>query len=230
MARKPRITGPGYFGSDKAVKDSLKKNKASEIRQLKDGDSLTIRFLGEPDTWYGYHEHWLSSGPIPCVADDCEGCNSDDESERRKPLKYLVNVYCADEGKVLALKLGKQIADNAFAFYERKGTILDRDFEYSRVGGGMNDTKYFLTPDAPSRFSKKVKLKDLEALAMAMLGYDDEEDGEEEERPARRTRPNRTRDVDPYEDDDEEDNEPPRRRAVKRSVAKSSARSVRRTR
>lgn len=233
MAKTPRITGPGYFKSTSDVKQSLKKSKASEIRGIKDSESLTLRFLGEPDTWYGYNEHWLSSGPIPCVSDDCEGCNSDEPDERRKPLKYLVNAYCADEGKVIAVKFSKTTADTLFAMYEKRGTLLDRDFEYSRSGSSMNDTKYLITPDAPSKFTKKLKGRDLEALAMSMLGYEDDEEEEEEARPAKvnRTRPKKTRDDDPYEDDDDEDDEPPRRRAVKRVASKTSkTRTVRRIR
>lgn len=240
--RTPRLTGPGYFGSDKAVKDSLKKGKMSEIRALKDGESLTIRFLEEPDKWFGYNEHWMKDGgPIPCIADDCTGCDSDEESERRKNPRYLVNVYCADENKVIPLKMTKTAADIAFRYYEKRGTILDRDYEFSRSGAGMQDTKYLLEPDVPSKFSKKVKLLDLEAIVMSMLGDFDEDDDEEEEedRPARRrptrTRPRNTRDEDPYEDDDEDDDEdeeerPVRRRSAIKRTAKKSTRTVRRTR
>ncbi len=241
--RTPRLTGPGYFGSDKAVKDSLKKSKSSEIRALKDGESITIRFLEEPDKWFGYNEHWMKDGgPIPCVADDCAGCDSDEESERRKNPRYLINVYCADENKVIPLKMTKMAADIAFRYYEKRGTVLDRDYEFSRSGAGMQDTKYLLEPDVPSKFTKKIKLRDLEALVMSMLGYDDEDDDAvEEDRPARRkpsrTRPRNTRDDDPYEDDDEDEDDeeeeerPVRRRstAIKRTTKKPT-RTVRRNR
>lgn len=241
-SRTPRLTGPGYFGSDKAVKDSLKKRPASEIRALKDTESLTIRFLEEPDKWFGYNEHWMKDGgPIPCVADDCAGCDSDEESERRKNPRYLVNVYSADDGKVIPLKMTKSAADIAFRFYERRGTVMDRDYEFSRSGAGMQDTKYLLEPDVTSKFTKTVKLRNLEALVMSMLGYDDEvEEEETEDRPSRRkpsrTRPRNTRDEDPYEDDDEDDDEEEEERPVRRRsttikrTTKKPTRTVRRTR
>lgn len=236
MART--IAGPGELGSIKAMKKSLKKSGQANIKTIPGEDSLTVRFLEEPDKWHGYYEHWLSSGPIPCTTDECEGCDSDDEEERRKSFRYLANAYIVDDQKVWALKMPKTLVEMLMAFYTRyKGTILDRDYELSRTGSGINSTKYMAVPDERSkmnleRFDKKKF--DLHEVLSQMVNDaesdDDDDDGDEDDVPRKKksskSKPKKRRE-DPWEDDDEpvrrKKKSAPKKRPTKRTTSRSSS-------
>lgn len=238
MARK--IAGPGRLGSAKAVKKSLKGGGQANVKTISAEDSLTVRFLDEPEDWHGYYEHWLSDGPKPCVTDECEGCESDDPDEKRRSFKYLANAYVVDDQKVWALKMPKSLVEILMNFYQKyRGTLLDRDYELSRTGSGQFDTKYMAAPEDRqkmnlSRFDKKKH--DLGELLDTLVNgeEDDLDDDDEEVRKPRSkkksgSRPKKSRDDDPWDDEDDEDppwddededededDEPVRRRPVKK--------------
>ena len=216
MTRK--VAGPGRLGSAKAVKKSLKGGGQKGVKTIPTEDSLTVRFLDEPEDWHGYYEHWLANGPMPCTTDDCEGCESDDDDERRKSFRYLANAYVVDDQKVWALKMPKSLVESLMNFHQKyKGTLLDRDYELSRTGSGKNDTKYLAAPDDKhpmnlARFEKKKW--DLDDLLSQMVNgdLDDDEDDDEEETSRRKkkssTGPKKSRKK-PWDDDDEDDDDPP---------------------
>ena len=215
MTRK--VAGPGRLGSAKAVKKSLKGGGQKGVKTIPTEDSLTVRFLDEPEDWHGYYEHWLKSGPVPCTTDECEGCESDNEEERRKQFRYLANAYVVDDQKVWALKMPKSLVESLMNFHTKyKGTLLDRDYELSRTGSGKNDTKYMAAPDDkhPMKLSRFDSKKfDLDELLSQMVNGDDDDDDDEDETPRRKkskssSGPKKSRKK-PWDDDEDEDDDPP---------------------
>lgn len=235
-----KVSGPGRLGSTKAVKKSLQ-TKAFLTKQIPP-EGITVRFLDEPEDFYGFYQHWLAEGPIPCVEGDCAGCNSDNPDQRRKSFRYLANVYSVDESKVEAVEIPKSAVEQLVAYFEKYGTLLDRDYDLSKSGTGMMGTKYHVSPDSPSRLKlDRFKKLDLDKIltAMALDSEDEDEDDEEDEEPVtrktkRRTTATRSRDEedDPWDDDDEEDDEPParlRRSATRKPVAKRTTSTSRKS-
>ena len=226
MAKK-KVAGPGRLGSVKAVKKSLKGGGQKGIKTISAEDSITVRFLDDLEDFHGYYEHWMTDGPLPCSTDDCDGCQSDDEDERRKGFKYLANAYVVDDQKVWALKMPKTLVEMLTTFHTKyKGTLLDRDYELSRTGSGQYDTKYFAAPDEKSkmdlsRFERK-KYNLTELLSDLVNGEDDDEDEDEDDEPRpkkkKKSGPKKSKD-NPWNDD--EDDEPVRRPKKKKSSASS---------
>jgi len=228
-----KITGPGRAGSIKDLKRSLK-SKAGKTRTIPSEDSITVRFLEEPEDFYGYYQHWFKTGPKPCVEGDCEGCNDDDPEIRRKSFRYLANAYVVDDQKVQPIELPKSLVEQLVAYFEKKGTLLDRDYDLSKSGSGMNDTKYLASPDSPSKMNlSRFKKLDLSKILASMLDDDDDEDDDDEDdEPVRHrtSKATRRKPVEsPWEDEDEEDeDETPRRRVVHKKpvVKRATGRTV----
>lgn len=249
MVRKVKISGPGRMGSTSAIKKSLK-SKASKTKQIQSENSLVVRFLDEPEDFWGYYQHWFTDGPKPCVEGDCDGCNDDNPEVRRKAFRYLANAYSVDEQKVVPLELPKSLVEQLVGYFEKKGTLLDRDYELSRTGTGMTDTKYMASPDSPTRMNlSRFKKLDLGKILASMVDDAEEEEDDEDEEPVSRVSSKRRRSVDaddidndddddedenPWddeedEDEDDEEEEAPRKR-VKVKTAKSAVkRTVRKT-
>jgi hypothetical protein len=233
MGRK--IAGPGRMGSTKAVKDTLKKSGTANVKTIPGEDSLTVRFLDEPEDFHGFYQHWMSKGgPIPCTTDECAGCESDDPEEQRKSFRYLANAYIVDDQKVWALLMPKSLVEMLMNFHKKyKGTLLDRDYELSRTGSGKEGTKYMAAPEErhPMKLSRFDSKKfDLSKVLQNMLGDDDDDDDEEDE-PVRKkkTGPKKSRSA-PWDDDDDDDDEPVvKKRPVKKKSSASSKTSTKRT-
>lgn len=224
MAVKRRVAGPGRLGSKANIKKSLSGGGGghAKIALVTEDESLVVRFLHEPEEWYGYREHYnKEDGFFPCTEGQC--CVDND----RASTKYLANAYVTNKGQVLAVKLAKTLMDALFAHYEKRGTIKDRDYELSRSGSGMKDTQYMAAPEAPSKMNLARYMReiiDLDELLESLVPGDDEE---EDETP-RRNRGRRVLDDDDYEDDndeDDEDDEPVRRSAAKKSVVRKKSSS-----
>ena len=199
------LAGPGRLGSMKAMKKSLKGGAQSNVRNIPKEDSLTVRFLTNPEDWHGYYEHWMKDGPRPCTDDDCEGCESDDEKERKRLFRYMAPAYVVDDQKVQALKLPKTLVEQLVNFYQKYKTLLDRDYELSRTGSGQNDTRYMAVPEAPTKIKMarfEDKIPDLDEVLQQMLG-DDDDDDDDDEKPAKKgksaSKPKKSKD-DPWND------------------------------
>lgn len=221
MARK--VAGPGRLGSVKAVKQSLKKGGVAGVKNIPANDSITVRFLDEPEDWHGYYEHWMKpNNPIPCATDECDGCESDDPEEQRKNFRYLANAYVVDDQKVWAVKLPKSLVEILMNFHAKyKGTLLDRDYDLSKSGSGKEGTKYMAAPDDKqkmdlSRFDKKKY--NLSELLSAMLNGDVEEDDDDEDDDEPMSKPKKSKSKTPWDDDEDKP-----RKKKKTGVKKKSA-------
>lgn len=237
MARK-KIAGPGRIGSTAAMKKSLKKSGSSVTKNIPAEDSLTVRFLDEPEDFHGYYEHWMGDHPEPCVEGQCDGCDSDDPEVQRRSFKYLANAYVVDDQKVWALKLPKSLVEHLMTFHTKyKGTLLDRDYELSRTGSGKEGTKYFAAPEDRAkmnlaRFEKKKH--DLGEVLASMVSDDDDDDDDVEDEPVRKKKsstrsasPKKSRDT-PWDDDDDDEDEEPVRRVKKKTSTTVKKSSVKR--
>jgi hypothetical protein len=206
------------MGSAKAVRDSLKGGSSANVKFIPSEDTITVRFLDEPEDFEGYYEHYVNGAYQPCATDECDGCDSDDPEEQRKQFRYLANVYVVDDQKVWAVKLTKTIVEQLMDFYKAyKGTIRDRDYDLGRTGSGKNDTRYRAVPGDRekidlSRFDKK-KHNLADILDAMISGESEVDDDEEEETPRRRSGKSksapkrRPKDDNPWDDDDEDDEE-----------------------
>lgn len=217
-----KLTGPGRLGSIGAVKKSLKGGGQQNVRTIPSEDSITVRFLQNPEDWHGYYEHWMKDGPIPCVSDDCVGCDSDVEDERKKSFRYLANAYIVDDQKVRALKMPKTLVEMLVHYHAKyKGTLLDRDYELSRTGSGKNDTKYMAAPDAPSKMNlSRFKSLDLTKILNSLLDDEEDDDDDDDDEPvvSKKRRPKKS-EPSPWEDDDDDDDDEPVRRVKKKSAS-----------
>ena len=68
----------------------------------------------------------------------------------RKSNRYLANVVDLDRDKVIPLLMPRDLANRFVVRYERNGTLIDRDFELSRTGEGL-DTVYDLDAGVADR-------------------------------------------------------------------------------
>lgn len=232
MAAKRRVAGPGRLGSKKNIRKSLSSGGGGhkKIALITEDEPLTVRFLHEPEDWYGYREHYnKDDGFFPCTEGQC--CVDND----RASTKYLANAYVTNKSQVLAVKIPKTLMDALFAHYDKRATLLDRDYELSRSGSGMKDTQYMAAPESPHKMNISRYLReviDLEELLDSLLpGEDDDDDDEPPRRSKNRRVLDEDDDEDDYEDDDdeeedEEEEEPPRRRvAAKKSVVRKKTSS-----
>lgn len=216
---KRKIAG-GRIGSMKELEKSLKSKGNPNVRVISAENSLTVRFLEDPEDWHGYHEHYYDGNYMPC-ADGCPACASDDPDEKRRTFKYLANAYVVDDQKVRAVKLPKSLVEILAAYKKKYGTLLDRDYELSRTGSGQNDTRYMGVPETPTKMKlSRFTPLDLSEVLQSMLG-DDDDDDDDDEPVAKKKKKSKKSDPSPWQDDDEDDDEP----VVKKSKKKKSASS-----
>lgn len=200
----------GKSGSVDRLKKEMEKSSGSRtwIRNLKQGEDLTVRFIDEPEDWYSYREHYSPEvNFFPCIGEDCPGCNSDSDKVQRASRRFLASALDTDTGQVVPLKLPLDLANRLVARYERYGnTLTDRDYTLHRMGKGL-DTSYDVTPEAPQDMDlSRYESLDLESVLIDQFedafGLDDEE---KDEQPKTKVG---SRDPDPDEGDDEVDDVP----------------------
>lgn len=243
---KKRRVASQTFGSLADLKKSTKRGGGGASGKIGfiPEDPITVRFLSEPETWVGYYEHY--NGPnadprySPCVKDSSPGgCDYEPYQGNKPAFRYLANVYNVDESKVRALKMPKSLVEQLTSFASKYGTILDRDYELSRSGSGM-ETSYSAVPEDKSPIKISRFRRDMMDLEQLLEDWADEQDGTDDEdddddidmelkREARR-QGRRYEDLDDEDDDDEDEDEyePPKRRPSRKVSSKSEFRPKRR--
>lgn len=143
------------------------------LTRIKDKQALRVRFLGEPDTWLQFTEHFdETNGFYPCADDGtCPGCADHARGSKR----FLANVIELSEKTVVALVLPLSLAEDLLACYDKVNTLMDRVYEVSRSGSGMKDTKYRVSWDdaKPANLSRFEPI-DLEGLINTQLPSSDD--------------------------------------------------------
>ena len=214
------------MGSLKTLKQSLAKGGNNAwIKYIPKNGSMNVRFIQEPEEWINYVEHYdtVLRKSFPCNGEQsCPGCQGD----ARKSSRYLANAVDVDSDRVIPLQMPKDLANRLVVRYERNGTLIDRDFELSRSGDGL-DTVYDLDA-APADRKKIDKYQPLDLMKVLADAFDDvfgnnadEDDEDEKPEPKSSTRPKpktaskaakalqSAHEVDEDDDvDDDEDNDP----------------------
>jgi len=163
------------MGTIKALKETLKKGGSSSATYIKNvpSEGITVRFLTEPEEWFGYFEYWDDSSKnfVPMA----EGEIIPDGS--RPSFRYLAVALDVETDRVVPLKLPKTAANVLILKYDKFDTMMDRNYELQKHGEGL-DTTYDVTPDGPSKMNlAKYDLIDLEEVLVnarkMALGEDD---------------------------------------------------------
>jgi hypothetical protein len=140
------------LGTIEAVKASLKRGANSNANYIKHvgEDGMVVRFLTEPEEWFGYQEYYDLENKqfVPMVVDEVlpDGV--------RPSFRYLTCALDTQTDRVVALKLAKTCANLVMIKYEKYGTVLDRNYELDRHGVGL-DTTYDVTPCSPTKVNTK---------------------------------------------------------------------------
>ena len=151
------------MGSMKAMKASLQKGASNNgLTYMKSipADGLVVRFLTEPEEWFGFFEYYdtVERKFVPMV----EGEILPDGS--KPSFRYLANAVNKDDDRVIPVKLPKTAVNALIMKYDKFDTITDRDYELEKHGEGL-DTRYDITPLGPSNHAvEKYELADLEKV------------------------------------------------------------------
>lgn len=219
------------MGSLKALKKTLEKGSGGGtwIKYIPKNGSKTVRFLREPEHWVNYLEHFdqVARRSFPCNGEaDCPGCKGGE----RKSSRYLADAIEIEDSReqVIALQLPKDLANRLVVRYERNGTLLDRDFELTRSGEGL-DTVYDVDALAPrKRNIAKYTPLDLEQVLEDayndVFGAEDDED-EVDIAPVikKRAKSKAAAVIEDDDDDDDVDDEPKLKPAQKAAARKAKA-------
>jgi hypothetical protein len=150
------------LGTIEAVKASLKRGANSNVNYIKHvGDEgMVVRFLTEPEDWFGYQEYYDVENKqfVPMVVDEVlpDGV--------RPSFRYLTCALDTKTDRVVALKLAKTCANLLMIKYEKYGSVLDRNYELDRHGVGL-DTTYDVTPCSPTKMNtSKYDLLELDEI------------------------------------------------------------------
>lgn len=210
------------MGSIKALKETLKKGggsgSATYIKNIP-ADGITVRFLTEPEQWFGYDEYWNDEAKnfVPMA----EGEILPDGA--RRSFRYLTVALDVEADRVIPLKLPKTAANSLILKYDKYDTMMDRNYELEKHGEGL-DTTYEVTPEAPAKMNlAKYEMLDLEEILLAArrmaLGEDDIVSGSS-------TATFTEDDIDIEEDDDDDDEAPALKAAADKVKAKPTAADV----
>lgn len=230
------------MGSLKALKKSLAKGGGNAwIKYIPKNDSMTVRFIEEPENWINYTEHYDQTirKSYPCNGEQsCPGC----QTSERKMSRYLANAVDLSNDRVIPLQMPKDLANRLVVKYEKWGTLIDRDIELSRSGDGL-DTVYDLDADAPSKrnLQKYTALDLMQVLEDAwndVFGAASDEDDDEDAAPVKRPkagdRIKRAKkrsaaaaaiDDDDEVDEDEDEKPKPRQKPAEKVAAKKAAKA-----
>lgn len=204
------------MGNIKALRDSLKKGGSSLNTFIKNvpAEGITVRFLTEPEEWFGFYEYWNDEGKnfVPMAQGEIL-------PDGAKPsFRYLTNALDVENDRVIPLKVAKTAANSLILKYDKFGTMIDRNYELQKHGEGL-DTTYDVTPDAPSKLNlAKYELLDLEKVLIdaraSALGESD-------------TKPSAPSvDDDEVDDDDDEDVVEETKPVAKKKVVVSAGKSA----
>ena len=153
------------MGNIKALKESLKKGGSSIGSFIKNvpAEGITVRFLTEPEEWFGFYEYWNDENRnfVPMAQGEVL-------PDGAKPsFRYLTQALDIANDRVIPLKIAKTAANSLILKYDKFGTMLDRNYELQKHGEGL-DTTYDVTPDAPSKLNlAKYELIDLEKILVS---------------------------------------------------------------
>lgn len=232
-----KIKGAGKLGTVSNIEKSLKGAGGARgelIALVPSKGVLNVRFLQEPTEFYNYYEYYDPEAKMSYPVVEGEELPEDVRVSKR----YMGNALLLDDKKVRAVIMPSSLFEMIFTRFQKYGTILDRDYELSKTGSGL-DTKYLLDFEPASKLPGMAKwqekMLDLDVVLNSMLDDeddDDEDDEDDEPQKPRSTKKSTKRRIEEDEDDDEddeddededdeddEDDEPPvKKKSVKKSL------------
>lgn len=210
-------------GSLNRLRSDLKKGQGNFIRRVPKEDVLVVRFLSEPDGENGFVRYETAYDPdLRRSYIVTEG--TEPPKDHTVSTRYLAAVLDVEEDKVIPLELAKTMVSKIIVRYDKRGTIMDRNYELFRTGEGR-ETEYYCDPGDMTKIKlDKYDVPDLEAVLEEMV----EQQEAEEESDEKTTKPSSARKaaskaaaptkkgaakkaaakpVEPEEEDDDEDEE-----------------------
>lgn len=150
----------GALGSIEAVKAALKKGGGGNgqfIKKIPKDDVLTVRFLTDPDQWFGYHEVFDPAVGFSRPMLDGEQATG----EQNTSYRFLVNALDVTNDRVIPLQLPRSLGESLFRRYEKYDTLTDRDYDLSRSGDKLTTVYDYDPGDKEKRNIDKYELLDL---------------------------------------------------------------------
>jgi len=189
------------------------------LRRIKADETVKVRFLQEPEDWEEAYYHWIGDKFVWCNRSrNCMGCKAGDRAKKT----VLANAVELAAGKVVIMQMPPSLADQVLKRHEKYETVMDRDYDLSREGSGLSDTRYSVDYDMPKKRNlDRYDLHDIPEQILAELGDDEEEEDapRSTKKPVKKS--SRRDDDDEYEDDEDDDEEEDERpRKPSRAVAK----------
>lgn len=193
------------FKNIKEMQKALAKSSAGDrvvVPIPKEG--IKVRFLAEPEKWVHIYEHYTGNGFEIC-RDDCEIC-ADGGRPTQRMIAAAVDV---EKKRVIALKLPITAARVLLKRYDRNTTVMDRDWDLSKTGTGL-ETEYDVdSSDGKSKFDySKYEPLDLMAVIKAEYGTEDDDDDDEEEENTAAVVDDDDEDADTPDDEDDDETPP----------------------
>lgn len=198
------------LGTIDAVKAALKKGGGGGqfIKKIPKDDILTVRFLTNPEEWFGYYE--VYDPALGYSKPQVEGAQV--EANQNVSFRFLTNALDVVNDRVIPLQLPKDLASRLFAKYEKTDDLTDRDYDLSRSGEGLG-TVYDYDPGDRSKINiSKYELLDLGEVLEAAVA-----DGQISSKPASKASKARAEVA-----DDEEDEAP----VAKKATPKAKLRKI----
>lgn len=159
VAPQSKVRG-GVLGSIEAVKAALKKGGGGNsqfIKKIPKDDVLTVRFLTEPEGWFGYHEVFDPAVGFSRPMLDGEQATG----EQNTSYRFLVNALDTTNDRVIPLQLPRSLGESLFRRYEKYDTLTDRDYDLSRSGDKLTTVYDYDPGDKENRNIDKYELLDL---------------------------------------------------------------------
>lgn len=157
----------GRVGSIQRFKQKVTRNSNKNfIRRLRAEEPMIVRFLTEPEEWIEYYEYY-DSDDRQYRAVGADQYLDDDVRVSRRFAAVALDV--ADDS-TFVIQIPVTLAETLNLRYERYGTLLDRDYELSRMGKDLN-TKYDALPEDVSarKLDKYFPLPDVAELLAATV-------------------------------------------------------------
>lgn len=169
------------FSKDDNPFDVSGGKKSAFLPNLKDGESLKIRFMVEPDPKDKYFKvcfrhRWVKDsagnfkGDFTCLNSRenlqkgvvCPLC----ERGMNPSPRFITPVMDRTDGKIKILDQGRMVYDQLLGHKRTNDSVIDIDFVYSRKGKGQMDTKYSIEPiiKTSGTMLTKEELKGLEEI------------------------------------------------------------------
>ena len=226
MAKKLKFQKTKAGGADKIRDDISRSSGFGNMLWIKGGDSKSIRILAEPKDWEKYsflrYEELKVKGKLPIYSgwkDDFPEVAAEDPRIRQAHVVpvAVINEESGKAERFMFWEPAHKPLKDLLAHFDRRKTVMDRDWDVVREGTTMNDTSYTIIPDDPSKRSEVSKLTELdfddelvrmvEEFTAAYASYSGEEpDEEEDEKPSKKSKSKKgkpSKRMEEPEDDDE---------------------------